>query len=263
MIKLKQKDINMSPLENEIFLRAAVSNVAELRNTKVKFKDFTIDSYRRSLNTHIRKLLTGTTVTFNNNAMRVVIPNLRLFDKEYMNEATNRVSEIIRAPYLTGEIDVRFHAFFAYNASEIISKLFKLRNYMISNSYLADSVGGIDDYVFGSYLTNIRYEFEEDEIKPPMSADREEYHKFVRSLAFEHPAGQQISNNYTPILTNHNTYIYHHSENMFLVNLATTVFDPDRRSGRFVLSIPIQGVLDKNFLTLLAGVFESLNNDNG
>lgn len=249
-------------LENEVLLRAAISNIAELRGTKVKFKGFTMDSYRRSLNTHFRKLLgSNYSMSFNSDSIRIRIPGIDLFDKNPIDDNTKRVTDLIQAPYVSGKMGTRLHPFFAYNASERIQDLFTLRNYMAQNEYLFHCATTIDSYIFNSSATNVTYQIGEVDPNTDMAEEKRRYHKFVRDLAFEYPACEMHSYSSVPELNGNSVYIYHYRENMFLVNLGSTAFDPDRSTGLITVSIPVQALLDREFLTLLAKACGSFGNN--
>ena len=247
-------------LENEVLLRAAISNIAELRGTKVKFKGFTMDSYRRSLNTHFRKLI-GTTysMSYTNDGVRIRIPSISIFDENYMDENTKRVTDLIQAPYLSGKMDTRIPPFFAYNANKGIQDLFNLRNHMVKSGYLLDSAQMIDNQIFNTRLTNVTYRVDELGDSTSMPEERLNYHKFVRDLAFEYTTAPFYSDSSVPQLNYDPTYIYHYKENMFLVNLGSITFDPDRSTGMISISIPAQALLDREFLLLLAKVCRGLS----
>jgi hypothetical protein len=247
-------------LENEVLLRAAISNIAELRGTKVKFKGFTMDSYRRSLNTHFRKLI-GTTYSMSctNDGVRIRIPSISIFDENYMDENTKRITDLIQAPYLSGKMGARMPPFFAYNANKRIQDLFNFRNYMVKSGYLLDSAQIIDNHIFNTRLTNVTYRVDGLSADTNIPEEQRDYHNFVRDLAFEYPTAPYYSDSNVPELGYDPTYIYYHKENIFLVNLTSVTFDPDRSTGIMSISVPAQALLDREFLILLAKVCGGLS----
>ena len=247
----------MNFLENEVFLRAAISNVAGIRNTKVKFKGFDMGSYRRSLGAHLRKLLDDRVrISLNQNNVRMSFPREKIFSDVPMDEKTESINKLLFKPYIMGETNNTVHSLYAYNASGYLKHLCNLRNYMVENEYLSDIAYHLDRLIFSHSLYQAVYEDYDNHL---LTESRIAYHDFVKEIAFDTPTERIEYATTTPSLTNSLYWIYHHREEVVLFNLAANALNTDTTCPSFPLDIPYRALLDRKFLAIISE-FGSGNN---
>lgn len=247
----------MNFLENEVLLRTAISNVARIRNTKVKFKGFDMGSYRRSLGAHLRRLLDDRVrISLNQNNVRMSFPREKIFSDVPMDEKTESINKLLFKPYIMGETKNTIHSFYAYNASGHLKRLCNLRNYMAENEYLSDIAFHLDRLIFSHSLYQAIYE---DYDSPLLTESRIAYHDFVKGIAFDTPTEGIEYTTTTPSLPNSLYWLYHHREEIVLFNLGASALNTDITCPSFSLDIPYRALLDRKFLAIIAE-FGSANN---
>ena len=249
----------MSFLENEVLLRAAISNVADIRGTKVKFKGFDMGSYRRSLGVHLGRLFgNNIQILFNSDKIRIAFPCGKIFSDTPVGEKTSRINEMLFKPYILGETKKPVHSFYAYNAGDGLKAICRLRNYMASTEYLSDNAINIDEVMFSGIYYQASYD---DYDKSLLTESRVAYHDFVRAAAFDVPT-EPIANDNAPYLESREYWFYHHREDVVLLNLRQAFFNQDMMYPSFTLFLPYRALLDREFLTIIAGMNPSNNESN-
>lgn len=242
----------MNFLDNEVLLRTAISNIAGIRDTKVKFKGFDMGSYRRSLGAHLRKLLgDGVRVSLNNNNVRISFPRQKIFSDTMFDNRTHDLNNMLFEPYIRGEAKKNVHCFYAYNASEHLKSIVNLRNYMVGQEYLLDIAYSLDRLMF----SNTHYQAVYEEFDTTFWAESLiPYHNFVRGIAFDIPTEPVMMHTTTPHIHASVYWLYHHRENVVLFNLGATHLDPNLTYPSFTLDVPYRALLDREFLTIIAGI---------
>ena len=249
------KEYVMNYFKNETLLRTAIANVAGLRGTKVKFKGFTIDSYRKSLSSHFKKLLGDDARVFFHDAEIVVeISNVKLVSDTPIDESTEQLNKILQASFINGRIDNPYHGFFAYNAGPKFKAFYNLYNYAFGNEKLKDFLDDIRQKLFSNtiYYRNYR-----DAAILMNGEDRAftNYIKFLSEISFENIPSiweETCSAPYFSV-TNGSHWVYSHREDKILLRLGTAPFNANRVLGDAVrLSFPFEFLLDPEFLRLLA-----------
>lgn len=242
----------MNFLDNEVLLRTAISNITDIRDTKVKFKGFDMGSYRRSLGAHLRKLLgDGFLVLLNNNNVRISFHRQKIFSDTMFDDRTHDLNNMLFKPYISGEAKKSAHGFYAYNASEYLKSIVNLRNYMVGQEYLLDVVYSLDRLMFN----NLRYHAIYEDLDTTFCSESLiPYHNFVRGIAFDIPTDPVRMNAAAPHIHNEAYWLYHHRENVVLFNLGAAYLDPNMAYPPFTLEIPYRALLDRGFLTIIAGI---------
>lgn len=242
----------MNFLDNEVLLRTAISNIAGIRGTKVKFKGFDMGSYRRSLGANLRKLLgDGVRVSLNNNNVRISFPRQKIFSDTMFDDRTHDLNNMLFKPYIRGETKKNIHPFYAYNASEYLKSIVNLRNYMAGQEYLFSIAYNLDRLMFN----NTHYQAVYGDLDTTfLSESLIPYHNFVRGIAFDTPTEPVMASTNAPHIHASVYWIYHHRENVVLFNLGATHLDPNITYPSFSLDIPYRALLDREFLTIIAGI---------
>nr|DAD60222.1 MAG TPA: hypothetical protein [Bacteriophage sp.] len=249
------KESDMNYLKNETLLRTAIANVAGLRGTKVKFKGFTIDSYRKSLSSHFKKLLgDDARIFFHDTKIVVEICNIKLFSDTPINESTEQLNKTLQAPFINGRIDNPFPGFFAYNAGPKFKAFYNLYNYAFGNEKLKDF---LDDIRQGLFLTAVYYRKYSDVAMLMSSENRAfaNYIKFLSEIPFENIPSIWEENCSAPYFSvaNGSYWVYSHRDDKILIKLSSSPFDKDRALWDSVrLGFPFEFLFDPEFLKLLA-----------
>ena len=243
----------MSFLDNEVFLRVAISNIASMRGTTVKFKGFTLDSYSRSLCSQFKRLVgRGFHLRLHEDYATLNFSPIRMFSDNPINEKTKRINEILYAPFIHGDFSGRrVHTYYAYNASEAYPALYRLRNYMASKEYLKGAAEEFNNAVFDlPYYRTIYPELDASSL-----TDRQiTYYNFIKDFRFDTVLRPFDAGSAVPHLLSSNYSIYSHRENVILMNLSEGVFMPRLTLNSFYIHIPYNAFLDRDFLTLLSAI---------
>ena len=249
------KECDMNYLKNETLLRTAIANVAGLRGTKVKFKGFTIDSYRKSLSSHFKKLLgDDARIFFHDTEIVVEICNIKLVSDTPIDESTEQLNKTLQAPFINGRIDNPFPGFFAYNAGPKFKAFYNLYNYAFGNEKLQDLLDDIRQRLFSTAVYYRKY----SDVAMLMGSEDSafgSYIKFLSEIPFENIPSIWEENCSAPYfsVTNGSYWVYSHRDDKILVKLSSSPFDKNRALGNAIrLGFPFEFLLDPEFLKLLA-----------
>lgn len=243
----------MSFLDNEVFLRVAISNIASMRGTTVKFKGFILDSYSRSLCSQFKRLVgRGFHLRLHKDYATLNFSPIRMFSDNPIDEKTKRINEILYAPFIHGDFrGRRVHTYYAYNASEAYPALYRLRNYMASKEYLKGAAEEFDNALFDLPYYRTTY----PELDASSLTDRQiAYYSFIKDFRFDTVLRPFDAGSAVPYLPSGNYSIYSHRENVILMNLSEGVFMPRLTLNSFYIHIPYNAFLDRDFLTLLSAI---------
>lgn len=249
------KECDMNYLKNETLLRTAIANVAGLRGTKVKFKGFTIDSYRKSLSLNFKKLLgDDARIFFYDPEIVVEICNIKLVSDTPIDESTEQLNKTLQAPFINGRIDNPFPGFFAYNAGPKFKAFYNLYNYAFGNEKLQDLLDDIRQRLFSTAVYYRKY----SDVSMLMSSEDSafgSYIKFLSEIPFENIPSVWEENCSAPCfsVTNNSNWVYSHRDDKILLRLGSSPFNPNRNIGNVIrLGFPFEFLLDPEFLKLLA-----------
>lgn len=249
------KECNMNYLKNETLLRMTIANVAGLRGRKVKFKGFTIDSYRKSLSSHFKKLLGDDARIFVHDAEIVVeICNVKLVSDTPIDESTEQLNKVLQTPFINGRIDNAFPGFFAYNAGPKFKAFYNLYNYAFGNEKLQGFLDNIRQRLFSTAVYYRKY----SDVAILMSSEDSafgSYIKFLSEVPFENIPSVLEEDCSVPYfsVTDSSNWVYSHNEDKILLRIGSNPFNPNRNIGNAIrLGFPFEFLLDPEFLKLLA-----------